>query len=251
MARRPSLLAAGALVCAALASWVSFGALSFVDAANHAAYVGVLPNFQWLILLLVAAAVLAVVVRPSPGAVAPLWLSAVALLPWLPLPVPLSAFIWTGNLLVWLWAAIAVAVCAPTVSALVRRWRLLDKPPHRAALVAGLIAATAYGLAAWSTAPVRPNGDEPHYLFITQSLVLDHDLKIENNHKAGDPASGLGRSVPMHFLNRGKDGEIYSLHAPGLPFIVAPGYALAGYRGAIAELVVITAAASALMWLIA
>ena len=251
VARRPSLLAAGAAACAAIALWVSFGVLSFVDAENHAPYVGVLPSLQWLGLFLLAALALTIVVRPSPTTVAPLWLSAAAVLPWLPLPMPLSAFIWTGSLLVWLWAAIAIAVCAPGISRLVRRWRLMDMPPRRAALSAGLIAAAAYGLAAWSTAPVRPNGDEPHYLFITQSLVLDHDLKIENNHKAGDAASGLGRSVPMHFLNRGKDGEIYSLHAPGLPLIVAPGYALAGYRGVIAELVVIAAAASALVWLIA
>jgi len=251
VARRPSLLAAGAAACAAIALWVSFGVLSFVDAENHAPYVGVLPSLQWLGLFLLAALALTIVVRPSPTTVAPLWLSAAAVLPWLPLPMPLSAFIWTGRLLVWLWAAIAIAVCAPGISRLVRRWRLMDMPPRRAALSAGLIAAAAYGLAAWSTAPVRPNGDEPHYLFITQSLVLDHDLKIENNHKAGDAASGLGRSVPMHFLNRGKDGEIYSLHAPGLPLIVAPGYALAGYRGVIAELAVIAAAASALVWLIA
>ena len=48
VARRPSLLAAGAAACAAIALWVSFGVLSFVDAENHAPYVGVLPSLQWL-----------------------------------------------------------------------------------------------------------------------------------------------------------------------------------------------------------
>jgi hypothetical protein len=251
VARRPSLLAAGAMVCAALSLWVSFGALSFVDAENHAPYVGVLPTLQWLGLLLVAALALTIAVRPSSAAVAPLWLSAAALLPWLPLPMPLSTLIWSGNLLVWLWAAIAIAVSAPAISRLARQRGWLEMPPQRSAIAAGLIAAAAYGLAAWSTAPVRPNGDEPHYLFIAQSLVRDHDLKVENNHKAGDDESHLGRSVPIHFLNRGKDGEIYSLHAPGLPLVVAPGYALFGYRGAVAELVLIAAAAGALVWLIA
>jgi hypothetical protein len=252
VARRASLLAAGAALCAALALWVSFGALSFVDAENDAPYVGVLPPVSWLVVLLVAAIALTMVIRPSPRAVSPLWLSAVVLLPWLPLPVPLSAFIWTGNLLLWLWAAIGVALAAPAVSRLVRSQRVLEMPPRRAALFAGFIAAAAYGLAAWSTSPAHPNGDEPHYLIITQSLLLDRDLKIENNHRRADYASYLGRSLAApHFMRRGKNGEIYSLHAPGLSAIVAPAFALFGYRGVLLELVVIASAASALAWLIA
>ena len=31
-----------------------------------------------------------------------------------------------------------------------------------------------------------PGADEPHYLVITQSLLRDHDLAIENNHARGD-----------------------------------------------------------------
>src|SRR5688572_3640223 len=100
--------AAMAMTCAALALWVSFGALSFVDADDRGAYVGVLPPLAWLAALLVAAGVVTVVARPTPRTVAPLWLSAVALLPWLPLPLPLPVFIWTGHLVIWLWAAIAV-----------------------------------------------------------------------------------------------------------------------------------------------
>src|SRR6185312_7015338 len=106
--RRPSLVAAGAIACGALALWLSFGALSFVDAENHAPYVGVLPPTGWLVALFVLAVALLFALRPSARAVSPLWLSAVVLLPWLPLPVPLSAFIWTGNLLLWLWTAIAI-----------------------------------------------------------------------------------------------------------------------------------------------
>jgi hypothetical protein len=252
MARRPSLLAALVALCAALALWVSFGAFSFVDADNHASYVAVLPPVSWLLVLLVVASALTIVLRPSPRTVSPLWLSAIVLLPWLPLPVPLSAFIWTGNLLLWLWAAIGVALAAPAISRLVRSRRLLEMPPRRAALAAGLVAAAAYGVSAWSTAPAHPNGDEPHYLIITQSLLLDHDLQIENNHKRADYASYLGRSLAApHFMRRGKNGEIYSLHAPGLSAIVAPAFALFGYRGVIMELAAIAAGAGALAWLIA
>jgi len=252
VARRPSLAASGAVVCAAFAMWLSFGALSFVAADNRAPYVGMLPPMMWLITLLAVAAALVFALRPSAQAVSPLWLSAVVLVPWLPLPVPLSAFIWSGNLLLWLWTAMAFALVAPAAARLARSRRLLRLPPQRAALVAGVIAAAAYGAAAWSTAPAHPNGDEPHYLIITQSLLLDHDLKIENNHKRADYAPYLGRSLPApHFMTRGKNGEIYSLHAPGLPAIVAPAFALAGYRGVIIQLVALAAAASALAWLIA
>jgi len=73
--------AAMATTCAALALWVSFGALSFVDADDRAAYVGVLPPLVWLAALLVAAGAITIVARPSPRIVAPLWLSAVALFP--------------------------------------------------------------------------------------------------------------------------------------------------------------------------
>src|SRR5436190_18155260 len=113
---RPSLAAAGALACDALALWVSLGALTFVGADNGTApssYVGLLPPLVWLGLFLIAAAFVAIVVRPSARAVAPLWVSAVAVLPWLPLRLPLSVFIWTGNVLLWLWVAIAVAIAAP------------------------------------------------------------------------------------------------------------------------------------------
>src|SRR5262249_1681054 len=30
------------------------------------------------------------------------------------------------------------------------------------------------------------SGDEPHYLVITHSVLVDHDLQIENNHTRGD-----------------------------------------------------------------
>ena len=52
---------------------------------------------------------------------------------------------------------------------------------------------------AWWLANILPGGDEPHYLIITQSLLKDRDLQIENNHARRDyaeyfrgrPAAGL------------------------------------------------------------
>ena len=243
--------AAMAMTCAALALWVSFGALSFVDADDRAAYVGVLPPLVWLAALLVAAGAVAVVARPSPGTVAPLWLSAVALFPWLPLPMPLSVFIWTGHLLIWLWTAIVVALLAPAISRMARSGALMSMPPRGAASLAGVLAAVAFGVGTWAVAPHHPDGDEPHYLVITQSILEDHDLKIENNHREGDYRAYVSRTLKPDFVKRGMDGQIYSIHAPGLSLIVAPAFALFGYPGVLVALSLVSAAASTLAWLVA
>ena len=58
-------------------------------------------------------------------------------------------------------------------------------------------------------------------------------------------------SMKPDFLKRGSDGQIYSIHAPGLSLFVAPGFALFGYAGVLVELLMLSAAASALLWLIA
>ena len=63
---------------------------------------------------------------------------------------------------------------------------------------------------------VGPGGDEPHYLIITQSLLADGDLKIENNHSRRGLPAFFGGHLRPDFMKRGQDGEIYSIHAPGL-----------------------------------
>ncbi len=81
-----------------------------------------------------------------------------------------------------------------------------------------------------------PGADEPHYLVITQSLLRDHDLAIENNHARGDYREYFGGELRPDFLRRGLNEVIYSIHAPGLPALLVPAYAVAGYRGAVVML---------------
>ena len=257
VARRPSIAAAGALACGAVALWISLGALAFVAgsdveagaaASTPLSYVGLLPPLSLLALFLLIAALIAILLRPSAGAVAPLWLSAVAVLPWLPFRLPLSVFIWTGNVLLWLWTLIVMAIAAPSLA---RAFHPQARSAIRNAFLAGLLSTMAFGLGTWWVAPQHPDGDEPHYLIITQSILQDRDLKIENNHRQRDYEVYLGRSIKPDFLKRSKDGQIYSIHAPGLPAIIAPAFALFGYRGALIELVLLSAAASALVWFVA
>jgi glycosyltransferase involved in cell wall biosynthesis len=65
------------------------------------------------------------------------------------------------------------------------------------------------------------NGDEPHYLIVAESVIQDHDFKLDNNY-ASNPW-GLQAS---HVV-AGGDG-LYSAHGIGLPLLIAPFYHVGG-----------------------
>ena len=78
---------------------------------------------------------------------------------------------------------------------------------------------------------------------MAQSLWRDGDLKIENNHERGDYREYFPIDLEPHYLTRGTDGEIYSIHPIGLAVILAPVYALAGYKGSVWLLIALGALA--------
>ena len=114
--------------------------------------------------------------------------------------------------------------------------------------IAFAIAAIASGLTAWRLAPILPDGDEPHYLVITQSLLFDGDLQIENNHRQGDYLVYADRDLRPDYLKRGQNGQIYSVHPPGVSALVLPAFAAGGYPGVVGFLVLLFGVASALTW---
>src|SRR5688572_24963262 len=190
---------------------------------------------------------------------APLWLLILVFLPWLPLPVPSVFLIWSGPLRLAVWSAVLALLGAQVL-----RRRRADAREHEVAyaklaglaairprLAAGGLSLLIAGASALIAAPSVPGGDEPHYLVITQSLLRDGDLKIENNHLHGDYRAYAAGPLPPDYRQRGRNGEIYSIHAPGISAIVAPAFALGGYPGVVVFLVVAAAFGGALLWHVA
>ncbi|MEP7307132.1 MAG: hypothetical protein ABJA98_16590 [Acidobacteriota bacterium] len=244
------VMTVAALVCAALAIWASGGSLTLLPLQSGAPRAGLLPSILWLAIAVAAALILAWRLSPAVAKRAPVWLlSALVLLPWLPIRVPYAFLIWAGPLRFWVLAMLAVAV---TSSALAQRapplLRALVMDPRRAPWLAGTIAACLYIAGAWAVSPHLPAGDEPHYLVITQSLLRDGDLKVENNYLRREYREFYAGDLQPHYLRRGQNQEIYSVHAPGLPAVVAPVFALFGYPGVIVFLSLVSAAATALTW---
>src|SRR5262252_9935925 len=200
-AKRLSLPLLAAILCGSFALWVSFGALAVTDAAATSR-IGVLPSPWWLLATLSIAAAAAVAAGRR---VTVLWLSVIVLLAWLPLPVPPAALIWAGPLRWWLWSAVVAALVVPWVPA----WSLNAlADPRRATIAAAAFAACIYLLAAWQIFPQLPNGDEPHYLVIAQSLLKDGDLQIGNNHQRGDYEAYLAGPLKPDYLALGKNRKV-------------------------------------------
>jgi hypothetical protein len=105
----------------------------------------------------------------------------------LPLPVPAALFVWSGPIRWLIWTAVAIAMVVTVVDR--DRRRLAQRfPPLSRWCAAGRAqwpARSPYDLAfaAWQ---VR-GGGEPHYLVITQSLLLDGDLRSRTITRAALP----------------------------------------------------------------
>jgi len=155
---------------------------------------------------------------------------------------PLGAVVWltVAGLQVWtLWQYRLIT------ARWLERWSL-----RRITAVIWLATACLAGVAGARLAgtPLFPGGDEPHYLVIAQSLWRDGDFKIENNHARGDYREYFPADLEPHYLVRGVDQEIYSVHPVGLPLLVAPVYGAGGYLAVVIFLTLVGATAAAMAW---
>lgn len=134
---------------------------------------------------------------------------------------------------------------------------MLASPPLRApralAPVVFLVALAVYlVLAAYMARAWTPLGDEPHYLLAAHSLVYDRDLDLANNYAQADYRAFLPGEGPLDpHVKLLPDGRQVLSHDLGLPFLIAPAYALGGRAGVAMFLALLAALLAVQMSLLA
>jgi len=239
-------------LASALGAWGALGTFTMATAEPGSARVGLLPSWATLALVLaLTGALMAAALRRRMGP----WsfsAPALALLPWVPVPMPAAFLAWAGP-----WTAVLWVVClASLLGGTARESARVGAPSgwldgRRGMALAGLTAFVFYTVASARVAPVLPGGDEPHYLIITQSLLLDGDLRIEDNHRRGDYRAYASGVLRPDFLRRGTDREIYSIHLPGASVLVLPAFAAGGYPLVKLWLALLAAVGTAVAWRVA
>jgi hypothetical protein len=231
---------------AGIAIWLSFGSLAVTDAASSRR-IGLLAPF-WLLALSTAAtvALFCGVARVRRVTHAVMW-SLLILFPWLPIPLPDVFLIWTGPVVLLVW--IAIGLCA--LSGLLRH---VNRRTVRFLFDARIAPRVACALAFVASVAVHykqqlpPAGDEPHYLLIAHSLLVDHDLKVSNNYEQADYLTYYAGPLRPHYARPARDGSLYSLHGPGLPVLIAPALAIGGYRAVVLWIAAIGALGTLFVW---
>lgn len=168
-----------------------------------------------------------------PALASPLLALGAALLP----VVPIVAGRWP-LLLVFQGPVLAVVAAAVACVLLVRAGPLraaVARPPGAAALFAAGLAFYLL-LGRFVPGPAGPQGDEPHYLVMAQSLLRDFDLDLANQFRERQYATFFAGTLEPHTSPRSPAGRLYSIHAPGLPALLLPAFAGFGYAGAMAAI---------------
>jgi hypothetical protein len=160
------------------------------------------------------------------GPFAVLWMWAVPFLPWLADRIPLLLVL--AGPIRWSFVIVALAAAMGLSNRLGPLLDGLSRHVGRRTVFAISLAAYLACGTLWART-IGIGGDEPHYLMIAQSLLVDGDLLIENNHQNREYRPFFGSLLRPDFMVRGQDNQIYSIHAPGLSVLLLPAYAVGGF----------------------
>ena len=96
--------------------------------------------------------------------------------------------------------------------------------------------------------PAGPQGDEPHYLLIAESLIRDGDVDLKNQFEERAFSKFTSANLEPHTAPRSPKDKLYAIHTPGLAALIAPGYAVSGFAGARAMVSLVMAAGVGLLF---
>ena len=122
-------------------------------------------------------------------------------------------------------------------------WREIDRwsDGRVAAAVAGLALAVYFIVAPYYDSSMQTNADEPHYLVVTQSLLLDRDLDLRNNYEEHQYRRyHPGTLTDRHAVQVGN--ALYPIRDPGLPVLALVPFAVAGRLGVMMTMALLGAA---------
>jgi hypothetical protein len=144
----------------------------------------------------------------------------------------LMALAWPRSIPLWIWLGLFFVGWIAVRAGLFFRplWRAMAAavPSRAASIRVGVGSLLVYALVVpWVAQTLPLAGDEPHYLLVAHSLLVDHDLDLQNNYERGDYRA----FHPGHLSLQGW-GSGVSAHGVGFPLLILPGYAVGGRLGA-------------------
>lgn len=181
---------------------------------------------RWLLAAAVALAALPLLSRCPRNARAPLLALSLAVCP--------ALAVVTGRLPLLLMFQGPVLVLVGLMAGAVALRRLVGgrPPPHPSSAVLFAAAFAFYViLGMFVPGPAGPQGDEPHYLTMAQSLLSDGDLDLTDEFAEREYAPFFGGTLEAHTSPQSPRGRLYAVHTPGLAALILPAYALGGYPG--------------------
>ncbi|MHB8894873.1 MAG: hypothetical protein ACYC99_06800 [Candidatus Geothermincolia bacterium] len=96
----------------------------------------------------------------------------------------------------------------------------------------------------------RTQGDEPHYLLVTESILRDGDVFLTNNYRAKQYTKYFDQDITLWHVARGKNGRYVSTHPYFLSILVMPGFRAFGYDGAAMTMIILMSFAALFTFLI-